>query len=167
MNWKSILGDSAPIIGSLLGGPAGGAVGGLLAKALGVGDSSADLANALQKNPELVAKIQEMELQEQQALSQLDTKLTQGQLAIDQAEAQSSSLFVAGARPFLLWVCGAAFAWEYVAMPIASWIAAAVGHAITLPSLDMSQMMPVLLGLLGLGGYKTWEKVKGVSHLPG
>lgn len=167
MNWKSILGDAAPVIGSLLGGPAGSAVGGLLAKALGVGDSSDDLAAALRKNPGLVAKIREMEVQQYQALSRLDAKLTQGQIAIDQAEAQSARLFVAGARPFLLWVCGAAFAWEYVAMPIASWIATAAGHPVTLPNLNMSQMMPVLLGLLGLGGYKTWEKVKGVSHLPG
>ena len=167
MNGKSVLGDAAPVIGSLLGGPGGAAVGGLIASALDVGASSADLAAAVQKNPDLIAKLKEMEVQQQQALLQLDAKLTQGQLAIDQAEAQSSRLFVAGARPFLLWVCGAAFSWEYVVMPIASWTAAAAGHAVKLPSLDMSQMMPVLLGLLGLGGYKTWEKVKGVSHLPG
>ena len=167
MNWKSLLGDAAPVIGTLLGGPAGGAVGGLIARALGVGDSSEDLAVALKKNPALIAKIKELEIQQKQTFVRLDAKLARGQLAIDQAEAKSSRLFVAGGRPFLLWVCGAAFAGEYVVMPVASWIATALGHPVTLPNLDMSQMMPVLLGLLGLGGYKTWEKLKGVSHLPG
>ncbi|MDE2106878.1 MAG: hypothetical protein KGL39_57215 [Patescibacteria group bacterium] len=75
--------------------------------------------------------------------------------------------FISGGRPFLIWVCGASFAWVYCLQPIAEFVLAARGHPMTLPIPDMTQMMPVLLGLLGLGGMRTYEKMTGVNQKHG
>lgn len=111
------------------------------------------------------AKLQLLEMQQSGTLAQLasDTDIAKAQAVIDQNEASNKSLFVAGWRPWVGWVCGAAFAYAFVIQPIALFICAAVGHPLALPSLDLSQMMPVLLGMLGLGGMRSFEKVKGVA----
>ena len=90
-------------------------------------------------------------------------KVDLAQMAINREEAKSRNIFIAGWRPFIGWTCGIALAWTYVGTPILQFILAQTGHLIDLPSLDMSQMMPVLLGMLGLGGLRTFEKFKGVS----
>jgi hypothetical protein len=92
-----------------------------------------------------------------------ETGLMQGQIDINKIEAAGEGTFKAGWRPFIGWTCGAGFAWQFVAQPAAEWISAALGHPIALPHADMSQMMPVLLGMLGLGGLRTMEKIKGQS----
>lgn len=89
--------------------------------------------------------------------------LAQGQLAINQAEATSSSAFTSGWRPFIGWTCGAGFAVQFIIGPLGEWIAELAGHAVTFPSLDLGQMMPILAGMLGLGALRTVEKVKGVA----
>ncbi len=111
------------------------------------------------------AKLKLLELQQNGALAELasTTSLAQAQAVIDQNEATNSSLFVAGWRPWIGWVCGMAFAYAFVVQPFAVFIAAAVGHPITLPALDLSQMSPVLMGMLGLGAMRTVEKVNGVK----
>jgi hypothetical protein len=93
----------------------------------------------------------------------LQSDLLKGQMAIDQAEASNKSIFVAGWRPGIGWACGAAFAWTYVLEPLASFTLSAIGHPVKLPALDISGMMPVLLGMLGLGGMRSLEKVKGLN----
>ena len=90
-------------------------------------------------------------------------KVDLAQMAINREEAKSRNIFIAGWRPFIGWTCGIDLAWTYVGTPILQFILAQTGHLIDLPSLDMSQMMPVLLGMLGLGGLRTFEKFKGVS----
>lgn len=86
------------------------------------------------------------------------------QLEVDKAEAASTSLFVAGWRPFVGWVCGAAFAYAFLFQPLILMIAV-LRHSNfdknLLPSLDLSTMMPVLLGMLGLGAMRSWDKVSG------
>lgn len=99
--------------------------------------------------------------QMQQEVIQSD--LLKSQMAIDQVEAANQSIFVAGWRPGIGWVCGAAFAWTYVIQPLLAFIMSAIGHPVSLPALDISGMMPVLLGMLGLGGMRSLEKVKGIS----
>lgn len=86
------------------------------------------------------------------------TQIT-GQLAVNQEEAKSTSLFIAGWRPFIGWVCGVAFACNFVVGPIGVFIAAFLGKTVAFPTLALSEMMPVLLGMLGLGAYRTYEKV--------
>lgn len=111
------------------------------------------------------AKLELLKMQQSGELAQLaaDTEIAKSQLEINKEEAKSSSLFIAGGRPFIVWVCGTAFAWNWIGLPIARFGAAYVGHPLDIAPADMSEMMPVLLGLLGLGGLRTFEKVKGVA----
>ena len=90
-------------------------------------------------------------------------KIDLAQLGINKTEAAHRSIFVAGWRPFIGWSCGISLAWTYVLTPILQFVLANTGHLIDLPAMDMSQMMPVLMGMLGLGGLRTFEKFKGVS----
>jgi|TARA_R110000751_G_C13669301_1_gene470071 hypothetical protein len=85
------------------------------------------------------------------------------QLDINKTEAASRSVFVAGWRPFIGWTCGAAMAYSYVLQPIISFGLAQANYLIALPSVELGEMMPVLMGMLGLGGLRSYEKVKGVS----
>lgn len=90
-------------------------------------------------------------------------QLVQGQLDINKIEAASPSVFVAGWRPFIGWTCGAAFAYKFVLAPAIAFGLAAYGHPIDLPVLDFTEMSTVLLGMLGIGGLRTLEKIKGVA----
>jgi hypothetical protein len=90
-------------------------------------------------------------------------KIDLAQLEINKAEGQHRSIFVAGWRPFIGWTCGFALAYTYVIQPMVSFILGQTGHLIHLPEVDMALMMPVLLGMLGLGGLRTFEKFKGIS----
>lgn len=87
----------------------------------------------------------------------------QGELDANKAEAASTNWFVAGWRPYIGWICGMAFAWAYVLQPFAAFTLAAFHHQLQLPTLDLSEMMPVLLGMLGLGGLRTVEKIQDAA----
>jgi hypothetical protein len=87
----------------------------------------------------------------------------QGQLDINKEEAKSPSLFVSGWRPALGWICGTACAWNWVGLPIAKLGLALYGVTIELSPADVSEMMPILLGMLGLTGFRSLEKIKGVA----
>jgi len=89
--------------------------------------------------------------------------LVQGQLAVNQTEAAHPSMFVSGWRPAIGWICGTACAWNWVGLPIAKLGLAVAGHTISLSPADIGEMMPILLGMLGLGGLRTIEKVNGVA----
>ena len=86
-----------------------------------------------------------------------------GQAEVNKAEAANTSIFVAGWRPFVGWVCGSAFAWTFIFAPMVSYGAALAGHAVALPALDLSQLSPVLMGMLGLSISRTVEKVNGIK----
>ena len=90
-------------------------------------------------------------------------KIDLAQLEVNKAEAASRNIFVASWRPFVGWTCGMALAYTYVVQPILVFGLAHYGYWVDLPPLDMSTMMPVLLGMLGLGGLRSFEKYKGVS----
>ena len=103
------------------------------------------------------------ERQIQAKLTEHLAKIDLAQLDINKQEAAHRSIFVAGLRPFIGWACGFALAWTYVVTPILQFTLAQTGHLVDLPAMDMSQMMPVLMGMLGLGGLRTFEKYKNVS----
>ena len=86
------------------------------------------------------------------------------QAQVNAKEAGSTNMFIAGWRPGLGWVLSSSFAWVYVLQPITSFILTAIGHPIALPTLDMSQMAPVLMGMLGLAGLRTYEKNSGTQN---
>lgn len=89
-------------------------------------------------------------------------ELSKGQLEINKAEAAHRNIFVAGWRPFIGWTCGIALFWHFVGLPITvfavSWFNVEIP---TLPEFDMETLMTVLMGMLGLGTLRTYEKVKG------
>ena len=89
--------------------------------------------------------------------------VVQGQIDTNKEEAKSPSIFVSGWRPFIGWVCGMACAWNWIGLKIALFIAAYLGHALNIQPADISEMMPILLGMLGLGGLRTAEKINGVA----
>lgn len=88
------------------------------------------------------------------------------QMEINKAEAQHASIFVAGWRPFVGWCCGVALAWHFIGFDIANWLRLAFfPEAPEPPALNGTEtLVTVLLSMLGLGGLRTVEKLKGVSR---
>ena len=80
------------------------------------------------------------------------------QLAVNAKEAEHKSIFVSGWRPFIGWVCGVSMAFNYIVLPLLT------AFAIEVSPLDLATMMPVLMGMLGLGSLRTAEKWKGVAR---
>jgi hypothetical protein len=115
------------------------------------------------KSPEDAMKLAEIAAKYQSDILAADVQAVQAQNDVNKIEAASNSVFVAGWRPFIGWVCGGAFAINFAIGPLASWASALFGHPVTFPTLNMSDMLPVLMGMLGLGGMRSWEKVNGVK----
>ena len=91
-------------------------------------------------------------------------ELAKGQLEINKVEAPHRSMFVAGWRPFLGWGLSFAMIWHFVLVPLITFICAFAGMDIPdLPFFDMESLMTVLLGMLGLGGLRSFEKAKGLT----
>ena len=91
-------------------------------------------------------------------------ELAKGQLEINKAEAASGSVFKGGWRPFIGWVCGIAFAYHFVLQPLIVFGVTAAGVEIPeLPSFDMGSLMTVMMGMLGLGGLRSYEKKQGLT----
>ena len=91
-------------------------------------------------------------------------ELALAQVEVNKAEAASGSVWKGGWRPFVGWVCGTAFAYHFVIQPLAIFVVAAYGMEIpALPEFDMGQLMTVLMGMLGLGGLRSFEKYKHVA----
>ena len=90
--------------------------------------------------------------------------LVQGQLAVNAAEASSGSAYAAGWRPTVGYVCVAGLAYTFLAQPLLPWFAAVAGVQVPpLPQLDTNVLMTLLLGMLGIGGLRSVEKVRGVA----
>lgn len=105
-----------------------------------------------------VAQLNQMQLQGQLAdeLAQLQS-VTTNQSDIDKVEASNSSLFVAGWRPAIGWVCASAYAFQFLIRPLLQWGSAFAGHPIQLPGLD-DALTQLTYGMLGMGALRTVEK---------
>ena len=103
----------------------------------------------------------------EQAAAQIAAQVhaqTMAQIEVNKVEAASSSLFVAGWRPFVGWSCGSAYAYTFVLQPFLLFLLTACQVHVDiaqLPVLDMGEMGVVLFGMLGLGAMRSYEKVKG------
>ena len=87
------------------------------------------------------------------------------QAEINKQEAAHRNMWVAGWRPFVGWVCGVALAWHFVLAPVVLFVAAWLDVFLPpLPAFDMDSLMTVLLGMLGLGGLRSYEKTKGLTR---
>ena len=89
--------------------------------------------------------------------------LVQGQMDVNRAEAASPNAFTSGWRPAIGWVCGLALLFQYILRPMLMWFGVIGGHQWPpLPGID-DNLWQLMLGLLGLGGLRTFEKTKGVA----
>jgi len=132
-------------IGNLLGNSAGGLVDGV--------------ASAIDRFVETD--------EEEKAASLLVEKMRQEphkwQTEINKIEAGHRSLFVAGWRPFIGWVCGFGLCWTFLLEPITGTIVAITDANIVLPVISAGPLVPLVLALLGLGGMRSWEKKEGLT----
>ncbi|MES2183014.1 MAG: 3TM-type holin [Pseudomonadota bacterium] len=111
------------------------------------------------------AKLKLVELMQKGELAQLDAQvqLAQGQNETNKIEAANARLFVAGWRPFVGWICACAFGFKFIGGPLLVMVGAYCGLSIALPQIDSTELLPLMLGMLGLGGLRTIEKVKGAA----
>ena len=91
-------------------------------------------------------------------------ELAKGQLEVNKVEAASKSMFVAGWRPAVGWVCVLGMAMNFIIVPMGNFGLSLADIQVVIPMIDTSQMMPVLMGMLGLGAMRTVEKVQKVSR---
>ncbi len=96
-------------------------------------------------------------------LQELDNQLKTKQMDINKVEAGHRSIFIAGWRPALGWISALSVGYVYLFQPFIVMGLKIAGSDVELPSLDLSQLMPLILGMLGLGGLRTIEKAKGVA----
>lgn len=89
-------------------------------------------------------------------------ELAKGQLAINLSESKHQSLFISGWRPALGWVAVMGMAGNYITIPFTNFVLALLKIDITIPLISLETMMPIVMGMLGLGGLRTFEKHKGV-----
>ena len=92
--------------------------------------------------------------------AQLIQEINKAQIEVNKVEANSSSLFVAGWRPFVGWTCGVALCYHFVLQPFLTFVLYSFGQQITLPTFNMETLTTILMGMLGLGGLRSYEKVK-------
>ena len=132
-----------------------GAVGGLFG---GIGTLAKDIREAItgdlpaDKQAEIQQKLMEIELQ-----------ASQGQMEINKVEAASSSLFVAGWRPAVGWIGAAGLGYAAIIEPIMTFTATMKGYTGAFPAIDTTITMQILFGILGLGAFRSAEKIKGTK----
>lgn len=165
MSWTEVL----PAIGSFLGGPAGGLVGSgieWLAGKFGASDKTVEgIKQTLSgMTAEQLLEAKKLDIEFQKFCLDNDIKLQLAQIAVNQEEAKSTSLFVAGWRPAVGWIC--AFALGYVAIlePIARFVAQVLCHYVgPFPLIDTTITMQVLFGMLGIGAMRSFDKQQGTT----
>ncbi len=86
------------------------------------------------------------------------------QLEINKIEAAHKSIFVSGWRPACAWMCTFALGYHFILQPIIVFFFAISGETVPLPEFDMNALLTILLGMLGLGGMRSFEKSKGVNR---
>ena len=91
-------------------------------------------------------------------------EIAKAQIEVNRTEAAHKSLFVAGWRPATGWICASGLGFNYIIVPLCNFTLAIIGDGTVIPSLDLSQMLPVLMGMLGLGAFRTYEKTKSVAR---
>ena len=124
----------------------------LLAKLLGLNTGGDSALGSFAKD--LREAIKGKEIDPAKAL-----ELIKVQNEVNKIEAQHRSIFVAGWRPFIGWVCGLALLYNFILRDIIAWLS----PDIMPPALQMDHLITILLGMLGLGGLRTYEKLKDKS----
>lgn len=105
------------------------------------------------------------------ARREIEAELTKHLTEIDLAQAQTNleqakhpSIFIAGARPAIMWICAFGLGWQFVFQPVAVWIFSVMDSDLVLPMIETEGLMPLTLSLLGLGSMRSFEKFKGIQR---
>jgi hypothetical protein len=108
------------------------------------------------------AQLELLRLNQAGEFKELDAQLemARNQTSVNLEEAKNASLFVSGWRPFIGWTCGFIFVSNYIGVPLLAWLSPFLDIPPP-PRLDIGEVLPVLLGMLGLGALRTQEKIKG------
>ena len=105
-----------------------------------------------------------LQAEAEQSLLAAMTGVVMAQIEVNKAEAQHKSVFVAGWRPFIGWTCGVALAYNFILRPIGMSVAFYLGVDLSdAPELDITELLTILGGMLGLGTLRSFEKSKGVA----
>ncbi len=144
------------ILGKFFGEAAGETAKGLME---GVGSLATSIRSAItgELPPAMQERLETLAIE-------ADNLAKKGQVEINLQEAKSSRLFVAGWRPFIGWICGLAIGWHFLVHPMVVWYMSIWLPDLDLPpTLDLAELYPVVIGMLGLGVYRTYEKSKDVQ----
>lgn len=162
---NEIIKSFLPAIATALGGPLAGVAVNFLASKLGVDSTNEAVTNALTgMSAEQLIKIKQLDLDFQKHMADNGIALQLAQIEVNKEEAKSESLFVSGWRPGAGWVGVVSLAYVGLVEPVICWIAR-VGFAYKgdFPEVDSTITLQILMGLLGLGAARTYEKVKGTK----
>ena len=91
----------------------------------------------------------------------IEADILLAQAKINEAEAKSTSIFVAGWRPALGWICATGIGIEFIIRPVADWVATLCGTTVATPTLDVGQLIALVVSMLGIAAYRTVEKANG------
>ena len=91
-------------------------------------------------------------------------ELAKSQIETNKEQAKHPSLFVAGARPAIMWICALGLFTQFFLLPLSEWATAIWMPGVDLPKLNTEGLMGLTVSLLGLGGMRSFEKSKGVSR---
>lgn len=123
----------------------------------GVGSLAKDLRSAMtgEMNPETRANIE-------QKILEIESAAKLAQLKVNETEARTGSLFIAGWRPSIGWVCSIALFYQFILYPLLLWANLAFKWGILSPPvLDTDGLFPLITGMLGMGGLRSFDKIKG------
>jgi hypothetical protein len=170
MDWQAIGKQLAalglPLLGGALGGPAGAVVGKGIAAALGLGaDATPEQAAAALGNMsgEQLVAIRALEADMFKAQLASDTERNRGQVELLKIDGEKGSAYQKGWRPGAGWICVFGLGYTFFLRPLLPWVLQVSGvHGVpVLPPIDTTELFVLLGGLLGLGGMRTTERIKG------
>jgi hypothetical protein len=119
------------------------------------------------KNEANKVKLEMLRLQQQGDFKELDLEFqaAANQIAVNLKEAENPSVFVSGWRPAVGWVCVLAYSFNYLVLPVLNWVARLVDQAApSIVALETGELTTLLFGMLGIGGLRTFEKIKKVAN---
>ncbi len=170
MKLSSILGTVAPVLASVIAGPAGGAAVKILSKNLfGKTDTPVDkiitaVASGIQSNnPEVLGRLANAEKEFKETMDKMfenDAK----QLEINKIDAQSKNLWQKGWRPATGWTCAGALVWHYLLQPMLNYFLLIFDVTPPQVTFEMNTLVTILFGMLGLGGLRTYEKKQNIAN---
>lgn len=119
----------------------------------------------------VAGKILDKFVEDKDLKTKLEAELKTQLVSLDLAQAQANieqakhpSIFIAGARPAIMWICAFGLGWQFVFLPVAIWYMTISGQAVILPDIETEGLMSLTLALLGLGGMRTFEKKNGTHR---